>query len=76
MTNPYKVSLKGSTAEVTIKLPRQVVRDLVLRSEENGRDVNVEILLRLVRTLENDLEMAKQDRELAEQCYHLFNKGE
>ncbi len=71
--SPYKVSLKGSTTDVTIRLPKRVIRDLVRRAKENGRDINIEILLRLVRTLETDLHMLEEDRELAEHCYYLFN---
>ncbi len=70
----YNLQLKHNDPKITLKLPKKVVRDLVKRSQENGRDVNMEIMLRLVRSLERDLKMVSEDRELAILCDLLQNR--
>ncbi len=51
--------------EITIKVPTNILRDLVLRAEENGQSVETEFALRLARTLEHDLEMIEEDNKFA-----------
>ena len=47
--------------DITVHLPEKMLKDLVLRSMENGRDIHVEIMIRLARTLENDLDRIAED---------------
>lgn len=68
----YRTVLKKDDPTLTIRLPLDMVRDLVLRSEENGRDINVELAIRLARTLEHDQEMEEADRLLAAGCRQLI----
>lgn len=72
--NSYTRRLEKNDPSLTLKLPKKVVQDLVKRSQENGRDVNIEIMLRLVRSLERDLKMANEDHELAVLCELLQNR--
>lgn len=58
----------------TIKIPRSVLRDLVLRAEENGHSIEFEIAMRLMRSLERDLEMVAQDNEEAYQAFMMIDK--
>jgi len=65
----YPISLNQDNPELTLGLPEQMVKDLVKRALENGRDIRVEIMMRLARSLENDLAMEEEDRLLAAECY-------
>lgn len=66
--NRYQVAIKGGDPEITLRLSADMLKDLVKRSQENGRDINVEIAIRLARTLENDQRMVEEDHLLAFQC--------
>lgn len=61
MTHPYTIATNQEDPTVQIQLPEKIVQDLVLRAEENGRHIEVEIALRLVRTLERDLDRLVED---------------
>lgn len=63
--NHYDVVAKKNDPVISVKLPAAIVRDLVLRSEENGTSITLEIASRLARTLERDLEMLEQDDKFA-----------
>lgn len=58
----YHIMDSEDNLELTLSLPENMVRDLAFRSEENGRDIRVEIMMRLARSLERD-----QDLQLADQ---------
>ena len=58
---------------VTMRLPEDILKALVLRSEENGSGILLEIILRLSRSLERDLDMLSADNELA---YQSIFRGE
>ena len=48
----YKITPENNATPFEIALPENLIIDLVRRSEENGRDINTEIALRLARSLE------------------------
>ena len=50
----YRLSTCPKDPEITIRMSPMMLKDLIKRSEENGTDPEVEILIRLSRTLEND----------------------
>jgi hypothetical protein len=52
---------------LNVSLPEDMIRDLVLRSEENGRDIHVEIMMRLARALDRDVKMEQEDSRLLTQ---------
>ncbi len=70
----YNIELNPSNPELTIRLPLNMIKDLVQRSSENGRDINIEIMMRLARSLEKDLAMEENDRLLAAECYFANNR--
>jgi hypothetical protein len=65
MRNNYNIVATNKDPQVTLRLPKKILEDLALRATENGRTLQVEIAMRLARTLENDLRMIEQDNNLA-----------
>lgn len=61
----YQIAVNNKDPEVTLKIPAALLRDLTLRSEENGNTVEVELALRLARSLERDFAMIEEDNQLA-----------
>lgn len=59
----YKIIQHDNNVPLTVSLPEDMLKDLVLRAEENGRTMNVEIMMRLARTLERDLAMEDADTQ-------------
>ena len=61
----YRMNINNNDPEICIKMPPRMLKDLISRCEENGRDPNVEILIRLSRSLENDIQRDKSDQLLS-----------
>ncbi len=61
MTYQYQIATNQEDPSVQIQLPEKIVQDLVLRAGENGRHIEVEIALRLARSLERDLDRLMED---------------
>jgi hypothetical protein len=61
----YRLAINEKDPEVTIKMSPMMLKDLVSRCEENGTTPNVEILIRLSRSLENDKDRDASDALLA-----------
>ncbi len=74
----YRINLKKNDPQVTLSIPEAILRDLALRSEENGSTIETELALRLARSLERDLKMIEEDNQLAFQAFEkvgaYFNK--
>ena len=70
----YETIAKTKDPEVKIKIPAAILRDLVLRAEENGNTVEVELANRLARSLERDLEMIEQDNAYAYAAFEMLKK--
>jgi hypothetical protein len=68
----YALVASKNDPELACKLPRQIIKDLVLRAEENGRSIEVEIAMRLARSLERDQEMLVADNQLAAQAFDVI----
>lgn len=58
----YRVRLKKTDPKIQLQLPLQMLEDLKQRAHENGRNLNIEIMVRLTRTLENDYHRDEFDR--------------
>lgn len=52
MTDKYRLYIKPEDPSLTIQLPDEVINDLTKKAQEFGRSLNIEILLRLVRSLD------------------------
>jgi hypothetical protein len=65
MSNRYNLVANAKDPQVTLRLPAKIVEHLALRATENGRTLQIEIAMRLARTLENDLRMVEEDNILA-----------
>ena len=72
----YRVITNQKDPEVTLKVPADILRDLVLRAEENGSTVELELAKRLARSLEHDLEMIAQDNAYAYAAFEMVSKQE
>ncbi len=70
----YNITLNPENPELTIRLPLDIIKDLVQRATDNGRDITVEMMIRLARSLENNLAMEENDRLLAAECYFANNR--
>lgn len=72
--NKYDPVTKKDDPVLSICMPGKILRDLVLRSEENGHTVELELALRLARSLERDLEMIAKDNDAALAAFNLINQ--
>ena len=57
----YRLAINEKDPEIIIKMSPTMLKDLINRCEENGTTPNVEILIRLSRTLEKDKERDSSD---------------
>ncbi len=69
----YRININKNDPKVTLNIPADILRDLALRSEENGTTIETELALRLARSLERDLKMIAQDNQLAFQAFEKVN---
>ncbi len=69
----YNVTAKKDAPSITLKLPPAILRDVALRAEENGTTVEVEMAIRLARSLERDLAMIEKDNQIAFQAFEKVN---
>lgn len=69
MTPVYRIAATKEDPFLSLKLPEAMLKDLVKRSEENGRSIEVEVALRLARSLERDQEMFSSDDALAQAAF-------
>lgn len=67
----YSVTTTKKDPEVTLKIPAEILRDLALRSEENGRSIEVELAIRLAHSLERDAQMIDTDNEIAYKAFEI-----
>ncbi len=74
----YRINLNKTDPQITLNIPADILRDLALRSAENGTHIETELALRLARSLERDLKMIEKDNQLAFQAFEkigtYFNK--
>ena len=68
----YRIALHKNDPKLTLRLSKGLLKDLSKRALENGRDINVELAIRLSRSLENDLRMCEEDRLLKARCDHFL----
>ena len=61
MLREYLIRHSEDNLRLTINMPENMLMDLMQRAKENGRDVHIEIMMRLARSLERDIEMDEQD---------------
>jgi hypothetical protein len=61
----YRLAFNEKDPEIVIKMSPMMLKDLVSRCEENGTNPNVEMLIRLARSLENDKDRDSSDALLA-----------
>lgn len=52
----YKIKSDKTDPKFSMALPEDLIRDLVHRSQENGREINTEVAIRLARSLDADTE--------------------
>ena len=57
----YKLKVSECDPVIELKIPGEILRDVTLRSIENGTSIEVEIAMRLARSLERNLEMIEED---------------
>lgn len=65
MVKDYRIKANVKDPELRLTLSTEILKDLALRAEENGRSIEIEIALRLARSLERDEQMFTEDNELA-----------
>ena len=63
--------MKNKNNLTVVEVPTQVLGDLKLRAEENGRTLEAELTLRLSLSLERDLQMIQEDNECALQAFEV-----
>ena len=69
----YRINISKNDPQVTLTIPSDILRDLALRSEENGTTMETELAIRLARSLERDLKMIEKDNQLAFQAFEKVN---
>ena len=64
MKKKYEIIANENSPQITLKLPADIIKDLVILSNENGTAVEVEIAIRLARSLEKHSMMKAKDDSL------------
>ena len=67
--NNYNTIPTQDDPVITLKLPQSILMDLKARAEDNGQSLEVELALRLARSLERDLAMIDEDNGLAAKAF-------
>lgn len=62
MQEIHRVSIEKDDPEISFPIRQDILDDVKKRAKENGRSLNVEILIRLARTLEADYHRDEFDR--------------
>ena len=60
---------------ITLKLQGSILKDLKLRALENGHRLDIEISIRLARSLEQDLAMIEADNVLVYEAFQWIEKN-
>ena len=71
MMRGYNPMATHNDPVISISIPSHILRDLVLRSEENGSSIELELATRLARSLERDLEMIEADNAYALSAFNM-----
>lgn len=61
----YKILTESSDPKIQFQIPENILKSLMQRAEENGHSIDIEISIRLARSLERDLKMIAADNEIA-----------
>jgi hypothetical protein len=69
MNRTYKIVAGKEDPVLQLQLPTNILKDLAVRSEENGHSIELEIAIRLARSLERDREMCANDDALAQAAF-------
>lgn len=69
----YNVTCETNDPTISLQIPAKILKDLVLRAEENGTSIEVEFAIRIARSLERDLEMIDADNQLCQQAFDVFS---
>jgi hypothetical protein len=64
--NNYRLTPNDQDPTIKMPFPPELIKDLVKRSKENGRSVEVEIAMRIARSLD-DVEIIESDLENIQQ---------
>ena len=75
MQTQYRFATYSKDPILTAQLPRRIYHDLKQKAIENGRTLEVELMIRLARSLEKDAEMIEQDK-LIENIFTVAYRGE
>ncbi len=62
----FRLNTHTEDPEIKFAIPPEALKDLVKRSQENGRSIEVEIALRLARSLE-DVDLLDSDMAAAKE---------
>ena len=65
MKGSYRIIDSENNVEIALRLPAKMIRDLAIRAEENGHEINTDVMIRLARSLERDREALAADRLMA-----------
>ena len=68
MQTRYRFNTNATDPVLCATLPQAMYDDLASKAAENGRTIDVELMIRLARTLEKDAEIMAQD-ELIEKIF-------
>ncbi|NCX93187.1 MAG: Arc family DNA-binding protein [Gammaproteobacteria bacterium] len=69
MWTKYPLKTNKKDPVLNVRLPKEIVEDLKARALCLGRSFEMELRLRLIRTLENDVSMDQSDK-LLEAIYY------
>lgn len=74
IVSEYQILADKNDPIISLKVPSQILRDIALRSEENGSTIEAELVIRLARSLERDLDMLIEDNEFALAAFAMIQK--
>lgn len=65
----YRVIVNTKDPKINLRIPLDILRDLTVRSEENGHTIENEFAIRLARSLERDNAMIQEDNDLVYKAF-------
>lgn len=65
MLKEYDIYSNQKNSLISLELPDSIIKELVMFSNDNGTSIQLEIAMRLARSLERDYLRAKYDKKLA-----------
>lgn len=77
MLKEYDIYSNQKNSLISLELPDSIIKELVMFSNDNGTSIQLEIAMRLARSLERDYLRVKYDEKLAYSAFeYIYGQNE